>query len=259
MSSEQYASEFSPDSSLVDAISLSPNFGERAAGKALDMIIVHYTGMENSELALKWLCMEKSQVSCHYFIFEDGKINQLVAEEKRAWHAGKSCWQNETDINSRSIGIEIANPGHEFGYVKFPEKQMESVVALVCDICIRQKIPTSNILAHSDIAPLRKQDPGELFDWQLLHRAGIGNWVAACEIRSCDDHALVRGECSLAVKDLQCNLAKLGFEIEVSGEFDDLTEACVVAFQRRYRQYKVDGIADFSTVDTLKRLLKIVT
>lgn len=247
---------FSSDCAMVDEVSPSPNFGDRAEGKVLDTIVLHYTGMESAELALKWLTMEKSQVSCHYFVFEDGKISQLVAENYRAWHAGKSCWRGETDINSRSIGIEIANPGHEFGYIKFPDRQMHSVVALVSDICDRRPIAGENILAHSDIAPLRKEDPGELFDWQMLHSAGIGNWVGESEIRA--DAELSLGLCSPQVKTLQKDLFCLGFEIEINGKFDDLTFACVVAFQRRYRQTKVDGVADYSTVDTLRRLLEIV-
>ena len=219
----------------------------------MDMVIVHYTGMPDADLALNWLCGEEGQVSCHYFVFEDGRINQLVAEKDRAWHAGKSSWKGNIDINSHSVGIEIANRGHQHGYVDFPAVQMNSVVKLVQDIVQRNKIPNANILAHSDIAPTRKDDPGERFDWQLLYQAGLGNWIAPSSIIAGDNLEIgAKGE---DVRRFQKMLHKLGFGIVINGEFDALTLACTKAFQRHYRQQKVDGIADPSTRDTLRRLL----
>ena len=219
------------------------------------MVILHYTGMETADSALDWLCRVEAQVSCHYFVFEDGRIIQLVGEDKRAWHAGQSCWQGETDINSRSIGIEIANPGHQYGYVDFPGIQMDQVVRLVGDIVARHSVPAANILAHSDVAPMRKEDPGERFDWRKMHRAGLGNWVEPSPIISGPQLAL--GDCSKNVENFQTALGELGFELSINGEFDELTLCCTEAFQRHFRPGRVDGIADLSTIDTLNRLLDL--
>lgn len=154
----------------------SPNFNERAAGKEINMLVLHYTGMLTAEDALDRMCDSSSEVSAHYMVDEDGEIYQLVDETKRAWHAGVSFWKGETDINSCSIGIEIVNPGHEFGYREFPEKQMQSVIALSKQIVEKYPILSENVVGHSDIAPTRKQDPGELFDWKRLAESGIGLW-----------------------------------------------------------------------------------
>ncbi|MES1151041.1 MAG: N-acetylmuramoyl-L-alanine amidase, partial [Dongia sp.] len=151
----------------------SPNQGERAPGKPVDILLLHYTGMVSDERALKWLCDPESGVSSHYFVFEDGRIAQLVDEGRRAWHAGQSFWAGETDINSRSVGIEVANPGHQFGYRAFPDAQIAAVVALCQEILSRHEIPPERVLAHSDVAPLRKDDPGELFPWGVLAKAGV--------------------------------------------------------------------------------------
>ena len=242
-------------SALVEKLKASPNFGDRPSQTPIDMVILHYTGMESSSGALAWLCDAQAQVSSHYFIDEGGCISQLVDETRRAWHAGISYWRGERDINSRSIGIEIANPGHNCGYVDFPPVQMRSVVALVGDIVERNNIPPANILAHSDIAPLRKKDPGELFDWRLLHNAGLGIWVEPSPVIA--GKAIGCGDRGKAVRDFQINLGRLGFEITADGIFDELTLACTRAFQRHFRPQKVDGIADISTHDTLKRLLAI--
>ncbi|MCF6321015.1 MAG: N-acetylmuramoyl-L-alanine amidase [Rhizobiaceae bacterium] len=247
--------QFTADSSLVELLSPSQNYSERVAGKALNMIVLHYTGMKTAEAALAWLCDDEAQVSCHYFVFEDGRIAQLVAEEKRAWHAGKSCWQGERDINSRSIGIEISNRGHEYGYVDFPQVQMDSVIELVGDIVKRRNIPAANILAHSDVAPMRKEDPGERFDWRQLHEAGLGIWVEPAAIVAGGEMRL--GDKGRQVQQFKAGLEKLGFEISPDDKFDELTAACTRAFQRRYRQERVDGVGDVSTVDTLERLILI--
>lgn len=154
----------------------SPN-SETRDGQAVDMLVLHYTGMKSAAAAMDKLINPTSKVSAHYVVDLEGQIFQLVDESMRAWHAGKSYWRGNTNINQRSIGIEIVNPGHEFGYVAFPEVQMQSVMKLCKDILSRHDIPAQNIVGHSDIAPTRKQDPGELFDWAWLAREGIGHWA----------------------------------------------------------------------------------
>lgn len=230
----------------------SPNFGERLSGPT-DILVLHYTGMDSEGRALKWLRDPESSVSSHYFVFEDGRVAQLVEEEKRAWHAGRSHWQGETDINSRSIGIEIANPGHEYGYRAFPDGQIEAVIALCRDILARYPIPAERVLAHSDIAPLRKEDPGELFPWERFAAAGIGIFVPPAPITA--GESLRIGDSGPAVTALKDRFRKVGYGLGEEAEFDVLTEAVVRAFQRRYRTERIDGVADSSTVATLDRLL----
>lgn len=231
----------------------SPNHGTRAEGSAIDMVILHYTGMESEDRALRWLCDPESAVSSHYFIFEDGRIAQLVDEERRAWHAGKSFWAGETDINSRSIGIEIANPGHEFGYRPFPDVQIASVIALMADILLRHQIPPERILAHSDISPLRKEDPGEYFPWEILHRAGVGHWVTPTVITS--GPMVKRGDRHGDVSRWRALAAAYGYGVTEGDELDLETEATVRAFQRHFRPERVDGALDASTLATMERLV----
>ncbi|MGB1547820.1 MAG: N-acetylmuramoyl-L-alanine amidase, partial [Alphaproteobacteria bacterium] len=159
----------------------SPNHEPRPEGAAIDTLILHYTGMKTAEAALARLCDPATKVSAHYLIDETGRIYALVPEERRAWHAGEACWQGETNLNDRSVGIELVNPGHEFGYRPFPEAQMAALEALLQEILARHPIPAERVLGHSDVAPGRKTDPGELFDWARLARAGIGCWPGACE------------------------------------------------------------------------------
>ncbi|RCK49923.1 hypothetical protein TH25_13035 [Thalassospira profundimaris] len=154
----------------------SPNFGERPAETAIDMLVLHYTGMPSGEMALERMCDPASQVSAHYMIEEDGCIYQLVAEAKRAWHAGRGQWRGCCDVNSRAIGIEIVNPGHEFGYRPFAVRQIDALKVLIKAILARHNIPAHHIIAHSDMAPDRKEDPGELFPWHQLAAEGIGLW-----------------------------------------------------------------------------------
>jgi N-acetylmuramoyl-L-alanine amidase len=154
----------------------SPNFDSRAKDKPIDILVMHYTGMQSGAAAIQRLTDEASRVSSHYTVDEDGTIYSHVPEDCRAWHAGKSYWAGATDINARSIGIEIVNPGHEFGYRSFPDAQIAAVIELSLDIFSRHAIPPERVLAHSDIAPARKQDPGELFPWEMLAKAGIGVW-----------------------------------------------------------------------------------
>lgn len=155
----------------------SPNFDDRGS-KPIDILLLHYTGMPTAEEALDRLCSETAGVSAHYFVDLDGTITQMVDEEKRGWHAGVSYWAGETNINARSIGIEIVNPGHEFGYTDFPEQQIEAVTELSEAILNRHNIPAVRVLAHSDVAPLRKEDPGERFPWAQLSESGVGSWVS---------------------------------------------------------------------------------
>jgi N-acetylmuramoyl-L-alanine amidase len=230
----------------------SPNFDDRG-GAEIDMLVLHYTGMPTQEGALAWLCSPQSRVSSHYFVFENGRIVQSVAERDRAWHAGASVWRGATNINARSIGIEIANPGHEYDYRPFPSEQIEAVIALCALIVSRHAIPARNLVAHSDIAPTRKQDPGELFPWSRLSEAGLGLFVEPTRDRT--GVALSTGSQGPEVQQLQQSLAAYGYGVPQSGEYDELTRQVVAAFQRHFRPARVDGVADQATRDTLKRLL----
>ena len=231
----------------------SPNFGERAGGRSPDIILLHYTGMETADGALKWLCAPESEVSCHYFVHEDGRVEQLVREKDRAWHAGKSFWQGETDINSASIGIEIANPGHPGGLPDFPDAQVRAVIELCLDCGGRWGIAPERVLAHSDVAPIRKVDPGEKFPWARLHAGGVGHWVEPSAITG--GRFFQRGDAGQPVEALQAMLSLYGYAVETDGIYSEGTEGAVAAFQRHFRAERVDGIADFSTIDTLHRLL----
>ena len=215
----------------------SPNHNPRPGDGVVDMLILHYTGMHNAEEALARLCDPKAQVSAHYVIDEDGSVFRLVPEEHRAWHAGVSFWAGRRDINGASIGIELVNPGHEFGYRAFPESQMAALEMLCRDILARHPIPARHVLGHSDVAPQRKEDPGELFDWARLARAGIGLWAA-------NDPALAPPE---SVADAQGMLAAIGYEVTQTGALDAETAAVVTAFQRHFRPTCCDGALDDET------------
>lgn len=230
----------------------SPNVEPRRGGGPIDILLIHYTGMASAEAACRRLCAPDSQVSCHYLVDEDGSIIQMVEEGARAWHAGAASWQGETDINSRSIGIEIQNPGHGDGYPPFPEAQMEAVTTLSRAILARHPIPPQRVLAHSDVAPARKIDPGEKFDWQRLAQNGIGHWVPPTPISG--GRFLQLGDAGAPVAALKAKLARYGYGIAHTPEFDVATEQVVKAFQRHFRPARVDGIADASTIDTLARL-----
>lgn len=250
--------EFPPDSSLVAAVDPSPNFNRRR--RPLDAVVLHYTGMASAEAALARLRDPAAEVSCHYLIFEDGQIRQLVPEHERAWHAGRSYWAGETDMNSASIGIELANGGVDFGTPPFAEAQIAATIALLGDILARRRIPAGRILAHSDIAPFRKADPGEAFPWARLAKAGIGHYVAPvpCEDAASDfamSPGLRPGATGAEVEELQHRLMRYGYEIAVTGRYDDATEVVVRAFQRHFRPARVDGMADVSTRATLAALL----
>jgi N-acetylmuramoyl-L-alanine amidase len=232
----------------------SPNHEERKDGKRPTCLVLHYTGMKDGPSALRQLCSPvPPRVSSHYFVFEDGRTLQLVPEDRRAWHAGVGCWQGERDMNSASIGIEIVNPGHDFGYQPFPDAQIAAVTALAKDIAQRWDMRPDRIIAHSDMAPARKRDPGELFPWDGLAAEGVGHWVAPHPITS--GRFFQRGEVGMPIEALQAMLAFYGYDLPVSGVFDELTERTVVAFQRHFRPERVDGVADRSTIETLRDLI----
>ncbi|MBZ9675859.1 N-acetylmuramoyl-L-alanine amidase [Mesorhizobium sp. ES1-1] len=245
-------SGFLPDEPSAE-VRVSSNFGPRRGPLKPDMIVLHYTGMATGTGAESWLCDPASEVSSHYLVHENGHIVQMVRESDRAWHAGKSSWSGMTDINSCSIGIEVVNPGHSLGYPAFPRRQIGSVIRLCQGISGRHAIAPERVLAHSDIAPGRKVDPGEKFPWAALFAAGIGHLVAPAPIRR--GPVLEVGAAGGQVEALQSMLALYGYAVEISGVFDRQTEIVVEAFQRHFRQRRVDGVADRSTVRTLQRLL----
>ena len=249
---------FDAESQCVAQVCPAVNFGERRGGASPDILLLHYTGMASAQGALDWLCCKESGVSCHYFIFEDGRVAQLLPEKARAHHAGAGSWHGDEDVNSRSIGVEIANAGHSVGedgdLPDFPKAQMASVLALAREVCARHDIVPQMVLGHSDTAPGRKLDPGEKFDWRWLAHHGVGHWVEPTQIRP--GTFFQRGDAGEPVSALQSLLSLYGYGMEISGHFDERTEAVVAAFQRHFRQERVDGVADFSTIDTLHRLLK---
>jgi len=230
----------------------SPNFDTRTAPPSL--LVLHYTGMKTGPEALERLCDPEAKVSAHYLVEEDGRVFRLVAEERRAWHAGVSYWRGRRNVNGESIGIEIVNPGHEWGYRQFPNTQIESVIALVADIRSRWDIEDRDIVGHSDVAPDRKDDPGELFPWKRLAEAGHGLWA---EWPPAPGAPIGEGEEGAAVFALQAGLTRLGFDLPPSGRFDAATTVAVRAFQRHWRPEKVDGIADGDTRARLIALLRI--
>ena len=247
---------FPADSFVVAAIVASPNFDERKDGVPPDMIVLHYTGMQDGEAALSRLCSPASKVSAHYVVFEDGRIVQCVPETMRAWHAGVSSWAGETDINSRSIGIEIVNPGHDFGYPDFPLRQTAAVISICRSILTRRRqVALDRVLAHSDVAPARKQDPGEKFPWALLGESNVGHWVRPAAL-ALEGPTLRPGDSGESVRRLQRTLQSYGYAIDDTGNYDDQTQIVVTAFQRHFRQERVDGIADASTQLTLRALLE---
>ena len=230
----------------------SPNFDARVAPP--DMIVLHYTGMPTGREALDRLRDPAAKVSAHYLVEEDGRVFSLVAEERRAWHAGVSFWKGRENLNGVSVGIEIVNPGHEWGYRAFPPAQVKAVIALIDEIRSRWTIEDNLIVGHSDIAPDRKEDPGELFPWKQLAQAGHGYWV---EVPAAPGAALGEGETGPGVFALQAGLTRLGYDCAPSGEYEPRTSAVVRAFQRHWRPERVDGIADGETRARLIALLRL--
>ena len=233
----------------------SPNYDHRPKQFVVDMLVLHYTGMQDCRSALERLCDSQSKVSAHYLIDEDGICYQLVSELNRAWHAGRSSWKNETDINSLSIGIELVNPGHELGYKDFPEQQLLSLEHLIFDIKTRYKIPNHRILGHSDVAPLRKKDPGELFNWHRLFLKGIGIWPKKTHSSTMGAIDPTSRLTNSNVEDIQNQLALFGYQVNKTGIYDLSTKKVVESFQRHFRPARVDGIFDNESSSRLNDLL----
>lgn len=218
------------------------------------MLVLHYTGMQTGEAALERLRDPSApRVSCHWLVEEDGRVFRLVPEERRAWHAGQSFWKGERGLNAASIGIELVNPGHEWGYRAYPDAQMASLFALVDEIRGRWTIPDWRIIGHSDVAPGRRSDPGELFPWKRLAEAGHGLWV---EPPPSPGPPLGEGDEGTGVFALQAGLTRLGYDCAPSGAFDEATKTIVTAFQRHWRPERVDGVADGETRARLVALLR---
>lgn len=245
---------FEPDTGLACEVLASPNAEARRDGRQPTILLLHYTGVPTCANAVDWLSRPESGVSSHYVIDESGRVIQMVRESMRAWHAGLSRWAGETDINSASIGIEIHNPGHDGGYPDFPEAQMQAVEALCRDIVTRRGIRPERVLAHSDVAPVRKKDPGEKFDWARLAGAGIGHWVEPEPIAR-SDRGIGMGYGGALVAEVQSMLARYGYDVEATGDFEEKTAFVVTAFQRHFRPARADGRLDQSTITTLERLL----
>ena len=235
-------------SPLARRVLAAANAEPRRNGRSVDMLVLHYTGMASAAAACDLLCSATSGVSCHYLVEEDGTVVQMVGEELRAWHAGVSSWKGETDTNSRSIGIEIQNPGHSLGYRDFPEDQMRAVIALCRDILSRHDIPPAHVLAHSDVAPGRKIDPGERFDWALLHAHGIGHWVSP----AAPDPAPLSAEETLSYQRL---LAHYGYGIAETGECDEATVRVTDAFRRHFQPAQAGLPPDRAALRAAERLV----
>jgi N-acetylmuramoyl-L-alanine amidase len=231
---------------------LSPNHdsrGEPPDIRPINMLVLHYTGMQSAGAALDRLCDPEAKVSAHYVVEEDGTPWRLVPEERRAFHAGISCWQGEHNLNYVSIGVEIVNPGHEWGYRPFPEPQMAAVELLCRDIFSRHRIPPDRVVGHSDIAPNRKSDPGELFDWPRLARAGIGLWPppdAAAARRRGRGVGVLQRTAALA------DLARIGYCVTPATD-----QVALAAFQRRFRPERWDGRLDSETSGRLAEVAQL--
>jgi N-acetylmuramoyl-L-alanine amidase len=230
----------------------SPNFDPRTVTPSI--LVLHYTGMKTGQEAIDRLRDPEARVSSHYVVEEDGRIFRLVPEERRAWHAGVSFWRGRRNVNGDSIGIEIVNPGHEWGYRAFPDAQVAAVIELVGDIRTRWEIEDRDIVGHSDVAPARKDDPGELFPWKRLAEAGHGLWA---EAPAAPGNPIGEGEEGAAVFALQAGFTRLGYDLPPSGKFDAATTTVVRAFQRHWRPEKVDGVADGETRARLIALLRL--
>ncbi|MCK5040986.1 MAG: N-acetylmuramoyl-L-alanine amidase [Sphingomonadales bacterium] len=233
---------------------LSPNFDARPNGCRPDMLVLHYTGMETGGDAIERLADVEAKVSAHYVVEEDGNIIQMVVEENRAWHAGVSHWAGQDSVNDFSIGIEIVNPGHEWGYRAFPDAQMQAVLQLAKEIVARYSIPRNRVVGHSDVAFMRKDDPGELFNWQMLADNGVG-FVAPDE--GIGGVTYISSNSSTEeITDLQSKLKQFGYGLHVTGDYGEETVSCVTAFQRHWFQNGVSGLADAQTMQKLDLLLK---
>jgi N-acetylmuramoyl-L-alanine amidase len=236
----------------------SPNFDARPAGLAPEILVLHYTDTANLDESLGILLDPAKQVSAHYLIDEDGTVYRLVDEGMRAWHAGKASWRGLSDINARSIGIELQNPGHRCGYRAFAEPQIEAAIALCGEIFARHKIRARDLVAHADIAPARKKDPGELFPWDRLAMAGLGYWPGhvARRRRTINDFGL--GARDDAIAFAQRDLAAIGYGCPQTGTLDPATADVLAAFQRRYRPWRIDGRLDGETHARIRAVRELI-
>jgi N-acetylmuramoyl-L-alanine amidase len=225
----------------------SPNHDARPEGGHIDMLVLHYTGMKTAAEAIDRLCDPAAKVSAHYVIEEDGTTWRLIEESRRAWHAGVSSWQSTRHVNAVSIGIELINPGHEWGYRAFPEAQMASLETLCGELLQRHPIPADRVVGHSDVAPLRKQDPGELFDWPRLAHAGVGLWPT--------EPAPLPTSISAA----QTMLDAIGYGVPSTRVLDEETRQVLIAFQRRFRPSRIDGDLDQDTAARLAAVERAVS
>ncbi|WP_028467183.1 N-acetylmuramoyl-L-alanine amidase [Nisaea denitrificans] len=222
----------------------SPNHDARPDGTAIDILLLHYTGMQSAEAALDRLTDPNAKVSAHYLIDEDGCCYRMVDETRRAWHAGVASWQGATDINARSIGIELVNPGHQFGYRPFLGLQMDSLINLATDILSRHPIPASRVLAHSDVSPDRKEDPGELFDWESLARSGIGIWPADAPTTT----EIMKFSEAMRL------LAEIGYAAPEDTVMSQSARNVLLAFQRRWLPL---GLTGALTPETAARIREV--
>ena len=245
-------------SPLVHTLQSSPNFEPRRGKTRADMLLLHYTGMMSAARVVAWFASPSSKLSSHYVIDDDGHITQMVSERDRAWHAGVGSWAGETDINSASIGIEIQNPGHDLGYPEFNATQMAAVTALCQDIIARNAIPPTRVLAHSDVSPGRKIDPGEKFDWRGLHASGVGHWVEPAPLDD-GDEGFGTGASDPAILRATELLARYGYGIVPSPTLDVTGAKVLRSFQLHFRPGRPDGRLDRSTLATLEELVRTAT
>ena len=231
----------------------SPNHGARRCGP-VDILLMHYTALPSAGAACDWLCDPASEVSAHYLVDETGRIFALVDEDRRAWHAGAARWDGQDDINSRSIGIEIANQGPLSAAPEFPDAQIDAAIVLCRAILARHPIPPERVLAHSDVSPGRKIDPGPYFPWARLAAAGVGLMP---QVGAVDGPALKTSDSGAEVRALRRGLAAVGYDLEIAGDFDADTARVVAAFQLHYRPARHDGVADAQTRGLLDQLLRM--
>ncbi len=225
----------------------SPNHDNRPIDTAIDVLILHYTGMQSAQAAIDRLRDPVARVSSHYVVDEDGSVIRMVPEDRRAWHAGISWWRGNSELNGRSVGVEIVNPGHEWGYRDFPALQM----AAVCDLCLailsRHPIPARNVVAHSDVAPDRKEDPGEKFRWRDLALNGVGLWPEG--VPDLGIGGALHDAADLA--DVRAALLEIGYRVAPAGQHDPALATVLRAFQRHWRPEAITGLADAGTVERL--------
>ena len=233
----------------------SPNHDTRPVGVPIDILILHYTGMKTAQEAIDRLRDRSAAVSAHYVVDEDGFVLRLVPEDRRAWHAGTSFWRGHHSLNDRSVGIEIVNPGHEWGYRDFPVLQ----VAAVCDLCLsilsRHPIEARNVIGHSDAAPARKEDPGERFDWEQMARNGVGLFPR--DVPDLGTGNPLRD--AVALRPVRAGLAEIGYDVAPEGALDPALSAVLRAFQRHWRPETVNGQADSGTVTRLGAVVQLLS